>query len=72
MPDSGRVTEPGFRVDRELNALQNGRIADLQGQFTDEGRSTCRVTSNRYRGVICLTGAGEMGEEREHDADDDQ
>ena len=69
MPDSGRVTEPGFRIDRELNALQNGCIADLQGQFTDEGRNTCRVAGDRYRGIICLTGAGEMGEDHKDGAD---
>ena len=71
MPDSGRVTEPGFGVDRELNALQNGCIADRQGQFTDKRRSTCRLAGDCYRGVICLIGAGEMGEDHKDGADDD-
>ena len=48
-------------VDRELNALQNGCVADLEGQFTDERGDTGRVTGDCYRGVICLGRAGKMG-----------
>ena len=43
MAESGRVTEPGFGVDRELNTLQNARIAGRQMQIADERRSTWRV-----------------------------
>ena len=45
-------------------------LLTLQGQFTDEGCSTCRVACDCYRGVICLTGSGQMGENHEDDADD--
>ena len=60
-----------FRIDRELNALQNGRVADVQGQLTDKGRDTCRETGDCYRGVICLIGSSEMGEDHEDGPDDD-
>ncbi len=46
-------------------------LLTCQGQFTDEGRSACRVAGDCYRGVICLIGAGEMGEDHEDGADDD-
>ena len=59
-----------FRVDGELNALQNGYVAGLQGQFTDEGCSTCCVACDRYRGVICLCCAGEMGEDHKGGTND--
>ena len=65
------MTEPGFRDHCELNALQNARVADRQGQFANEGRGTCRVASDSYRGVSCLTGVGEVGEDHEHSLNDD-
>ena len=58
-----------FRVDRELNALQNGCVADVQVQSSDERSSTGRVACDRYRRVVCLVGAGEMGEDH-HDGPD--
>jgi len=71
VPESGRVTEPRLWIDRKLNALHDGRVTDLQGQSTDEGRGACRVASDCYRCVICLIGASEMGKGHEDGADDD-
>ena len=59
-----------FRVDRELNALQNGDIADLQGKITDERRGACRVPGDCNCGIICITGAGDLREQRGQGTDD--
>ena len=60
-----------FWVDRELNALQNSCIADLQVQPTNKRGDTCRVAGDGYRGVICLIGAREMGKDHEDGAKND-
>jgi hypothetical protein len=53
-----------------LNALENARVADRQGQFADEGRSTCCVAGDSYSGIICLIGLGEGDEEDEETYND--
>ena len=58
-------------MDCELNALQNGRIASCQIQFADERRNAWRGPVDSYRGVICLSGADEMGKDHDDGADHD-
>jgi len=60
-----------FRDHCELHAFQNARVADRQGHLTDEGSNTCCVAGYSYRGVIGLTGVGEMGEDYEYGPEDD-
>ena len=63
--------EARFRVDRKLNTLQNGDIADLQRHFTNERGCPCHVPGDNYGGVICIIGVGDLGEDHEDGADDD-
>ena len=70
MADSGRVTEPGFGGDCELNALQNGRIANRQMQIGDKRRSSWRLAGDSYRGVIRLIRPRGGREENKHACED--
>ena len=71
VPDSGRVTEPGFGSICKLNALQNARITDVQGHLTVKGRDTCSEAGDSYRRVICITRSREVRKNDEHGPDDD-
>ena len=57
-------------MDRELDLLQNSRIAGYEIQFADERRNAWRVSDDSYRGVICLIGAGECGTTRRTTSDE--
>ena len=60
-----------FRIDCKLNALQNARITDVQGQLTVKGRDTCCEAGDSYRRFICITRPRELRKNHEHGPDDD-
>ena len=70
MAESGRVTEPGFGSDRELNTLQNARIASRQMHIGDKRRSAWRLAGDSYRGVIRLIGTRDGREENKQTCED--
>src|SRR5215475_11349032 len=72
---SGRK-RPGNRAwlwsNRELDALQNARIAGCKAHIADERRNAWRVSVDSYRGVACLIRTRDGGEYHEHRGDDNE
>ena len=70
MPDSGRVTEPGFGVILNWISFTHSRIAGYEIQIADERRRPRGVPVDSYRSVTCLIGPGERGKRDEETGND--